>query len=547
MTRSCMCFTLAVAALLPAFAPPSVARAQAKPAMVISLAGVKENLDDIAYLTRAADVPDAGKTAVLFGGAFTQGIDKTRPVAIVITPDAGDFQSVACIPVADLEKVMETLKGQGLEPTEVEGGIKEFGDGKFFVKSVGGWAYVAQQKGWLGTMPADPAALLGDLPKKYNAAVSINVRNIPEEHRKWAVEQIKSGFEQGQARIKADTPEEREAQEKVARSAVQGVIDLVEQAETLQLGLAIDPTDKKTYLDVSLTVIEGSKLAQELAAQSAAKSAFGGFLQPDGAVQFHVAAKLAPSDVAQIQSLLKGARTKALQEIDDNPKFDAAQRTAVKDVTSSFLDIVGKSVESGLLNGGALVKVGDKVDFAAGGFIADGAQMEAAFRKLVDAGKSDPDFPSVKLNAGEHAGVKYHRLTAPTPGDAKVFFGDKMDILVGIGGKSAYIAGGPNCETLLKKVIDQSASGASTVEGQPMHLALSIGSILKMVNLKEQDALITDMVDTLAKTAGNDHVRIHSKLIPRGSVTRLEVDEGVLKLIGVGLKKGGVGLQPNAF
>ena len=76
-------------------APVKAARAQTlKPVAVVSVASIKENLADIAYITRTAGMPDYGDTAKFFAGALTAGIDKERPIGMYVVPQSGEFRAL---------------------------------------------------------------------------------------------------------------------------------------------------------------------------------------------------------------------------------------------------------------------------------------------------------------------------------------------------------------------------------------------------------------------------------------------------------------------
>src|SRR5687768_8753290 len=139
-------------------------------------------LADVGYLTTVAGMEDAGKTARLFGGAFTTGMDKKRPAGLYVVPKDGDFHAIAFIPVSDLKQLLEIHKEYIGEPRDAGGGILEIGmDRSAFVKEQGGWAFVAESSEHLTGLPQDPVKLLGDLPKNYNLAIRIMVQNVPQE------------------------------------------------------------------------------------------------------------------------------------------------------------------------------------------------------------------------------------------------------------------------------------------------------------------------------------------------------------------------------
>ena len=44
--------------------------------------------------------------SIIFGNAFTTGIDNTKPIGLYVVPEAGDFHGVAFIPVSDLKVLL---------------------------------------------------------------------------------------------------------------------------------------------------------------------------------------------------------------------------------------------------------------------------------------------------------------------------------------------------------------------------------------------------------------------------------------------------------
>ena len=77
--------------------PLAAARAQAtagaqafKPVAVVSLASIKENLNDIGYVTRVAGMADQGDTARFLASAMASGIDKERPIGMYFVPNRRD-------------------------------------------------------------------------------------------------------------------------------------------------------------------------------------------------------------------------------------------------------------------------------------------------------------------------------------------------------------------------------------------------------------------------------------------------------------------------
>ncbi|HEX5035450.1 MAG TPA: hypothetical protein VFW62_13300, partial [bacterium] len=489
----------------------------AKPVLVVSISSVEDTLADIAYITKAAGAEDAGRTALLFGNAFTNGIDKKKPIGMYVTPKAGgsDFVGVAFVPVTDLKTILATFKEQIGEPRDAGDGVKELTAPQgqsVYVKEQTGWAFISNEKENLTGLPADPAAMLGNMPKEYTLAAKVSVANIPEGLKKMAVDTIKEGFER---QLQANPPGvDSELAEKMQRNQLAALVKMVDELDELMIGFAIDGTGRRTYLDVNVTAREGTSLAKQYAMLADTKSAFAGFLLPGAAATLNLSSTMAKEDIEQTVTLLKGVRQNVLKEIDNDPNLDATKRGAAKEVLGSMMDAFVKTVEGGKLDGGAALLLDAKsVDFVAGGLVAEGKTIEDSFKRLIELAKNEPDFPNVKLNSGSHAGITFHTITAPIPDsekEARDLLGDKVNIILGIGPKSVYVSFGKNAESLLKQVIDKSAQeGSKSVP--PMQLNVALLPILKFAaSVDANNPIVPELVKVLEKS-GKDKVNIVSQ------------------------------------
>ena len=205
----------------------------------------------------------------------------------------------------------------------------------------------------MDTLPDDPVKILGDLPKNYNLAIQINVQNIPKDIRDQAVEQMKQGFQESLEF--EDDPDTREMTEKLGQGMLNSLVEVVEQSEQVTLGWAIDKATKNTYIDVDLTAIPNSKMAERMALLQDTKSGFSGFLLPDAAVMMNLISKMTKEDKEITLSMFKVMRTKAMQELDNDEDLDADERAAAKDVMGSLFEIAEKTIQSGKIDGGAVV------------------------------------------------------------------------------------------------------------------------------------------------------------------------------------------------
>jgi hypothetical protein len=159
-------------------------------------------------------------------------------------------------------------------------------------------------------------------------------------------------------------------------------------------------------------------------------------------------------------------------------------------------------------------------------------------KKLEIAAKKSPDFPGIKWNAANHAGVNFHTITVPVPEGEKSprrMLGQEMNVAVGIGQDAVYLAVGKDNIAAVSKAIDASTADRSKTV-PPFEFSLSLGPIMEIAadaqNGHDKAALqaVSDMLKNQAK--GRDHVRATGQVIPNGLRYRFEAEEGVLQAIG---------------
>lgn len=545
---------LAPLVLLLVTAPAMQALAQQsefKPAVVVSVASYDEVFGDISYLAEAAGVKEYVDAAAGFAGVLTDGLDKKRPSGayVMVSADGSEPQPVVFIPVTDLERLLKTHEGN-IGPAEKEGDLRRIdtpNGESVYIKESAGWAFASRDKDALALTPGDPTTLLGGLDKEYTVAVKVMVQNIPVALRAMAVDQMKAGFEAQLAEMAKENPDDREVIEKIGRRQIEAIQKFIEDSDEVVIGWAVDSVGKNTYIDLSMTAKAGSDLAAQFAQMGDGKSAFSGFLMSDAAGAFHFGHLLSKDEIDQLTPLIDGANKKAVEAIEEDEDLDSdAQRKAAKDIVSSLFSAARKTVASGKLNGGATVMLGDQsLTFVAGGHVAGAAELDHVLRVGADLAKNEPDFPGIKFDADKHAGVTFHTMSVPLDDedaeDARKVFGDNLDVAFGVGQDSFYLAVGKDGVSTLKRVIDDSAAGADQ-KRPPSEMFIALAPILKFAASISDDEVVPLMASSAEKVRGNDRISITSTVIERGSRSRIQIDEGVLKLIGeVGMKLSGAG------
>ncbi len=245
-------------------------------------------------------------------------------------------------------------------------------------------------------------------------------------------------------------------------------------------------------------------------------------------------------NIEQMRATMATMRKQAEKAIDEEEDIpDDETRTAVKAALNDFMDAFEATMETGKMDGGAALQLGaDKLTFVAAAQIKDPAKFESGLKKLAAIAEKEPDFNGVAWNAAKHEGVNFHTLSVPVPADeaeARKFFGEKIDVAIGIGAEAVYIAVGQDNLAAVNKAIDASKADLGK-EVPPFEFSASLGQIMEAVAANAQDGnteiyqAIADMLKSDAQ--GRDHVRASGTLVENGLKYRMEAEEGVLRAIG---------------
>lgn len=521
-----------------------------KPIVVVSLPSYDSIKADVAFVGEIADMPELSKqfdmaASMINGGQGIKGLDKTKPIGVAVMYDGAQPSFVAFIGATDLKALLGSL------PPQMPLQVADKGDGTFEITNPlspqyvvtaekrGNWALLTNDKELLKSVPADPTTLLGGLDKDYAAAVRINVQNIPEQSRTMFTSLMKLGM-QSQMQQK---PGEDDSDFQLRKSSTDAIEKQIEEAindlDHFTLGFAIDTEAKSVHLDAAVTFVAGSKLAKTMAEKSNIKSDFAGFLLHDAAVNMNFAQKLTGSDKEQLNQMLKTARSKATAQIENDPNLsDEATQKAAKELAGQLFDIGEAAVKSGKMDGGAaLVLESKKLTFAAGGYLPNGEEVEKTFKKFVELGQAEPNFPPVKFDVEKYKDVHFDMMSIPINDEqAKQVFGETLDVYLGVGEHSAYVALGKGSIDLLKKIIDKSA-GAEGESLPPFQLNFALTPIFEFINaVQPANPAATAIAQELAASGGKDHVKVYAKMIENGATYRFEAEEGVLRAVALAIK-----------
>ncbi|MEX2112941.1 MAG: hypothetical protein WD845_07130 [Pirellulales bacterium] len=541
--------SLLAVALVAATAMHSPARTLAaaensKPVAVLSIASYDRVMADVAMFGELAGNPDLAQNLEGMLKLFTQGqglagLDQKRPWCVGVLTDDVSFQPLVYLPVDDVKQLLESLAGLIGEAEEAGDGLYQlnvFGQ-EIVVKEANKWAIVGQAVDAVNAAPAEPTKLLDGMDTNYDVAIRLYVQNIPEVYRSLAIDQLRMGVESGLGR----TPDEDDAQYEARRAITEKQLDALTTAisdiDQVTLGAAVDIAAKTAHIDLSITAVPGSKSAKQMAQMKAVPSAFSGFIAPDAAASLNITTEIAKDDASQIAAALTTIRSSAMDHIENESKLeDDGSKQLAKEMLGEVFDALQATLESGKIDAAATLNLSDKsMALVVGAYIAEPQKLEDALQKFAKLAESKPDFPGIKFNADKHGDIRFHTASIPVPQDKSIakVLGEKLDVAVGIGTQSVYLALGTDSLAMAKSLIDKSKAASSTPL-PPFQLNVSLTPVFQFataMQAEEDREKLKVWSDELAKAAGKDKVTLVVKPEEAGLTIRLEAQEGVLRLL----------------
>jgi hypothetical protein len=520
-----------------------------QPVLVVSLSGYDQIRSDLEWLgklgnnSELAAQAEAGLKGIL-GVENLDGLDKTRPWGLVIETANDEFTGYGFLPVTDLKKLLKTFEERVGEPKEADKGVQEIDvEGRtMFVKGVNGWAFISTSPDALANVPKDPVKLLDGLNTTYDVGVRVIVKNIPQMTRQTLLLPIQMGVQMGMERQPGETDEQFALRNKMAQDAMEQLSAMINDLDTLVVGLALDPKGAVGRFEYSVTAVPGTKTAEQFAQAKAQKTQFAGFQQAEAALSVVAASQLGDRDVAQTKLAIETRKTQAVAELEKQGLGDEEMKLA-KRLINDLADVVQKTIEGKQWDGGAVVFLdADRLTVVAGSVVADTAKVEQLIKDLAtQAAKDQPELAAaIKMNAEQHQGYRFTRIAVPTSqlgqaADLSKFVGDTLEVIIALGEKNVYVSAGRDAAKTLKQVIDKSrAEAGKTIPPMVMVVAgKPIARFAQAAAEADKDkAQAKKILDLLQKSEAKDQVSVTSSPMPNGVQVRVEAQEGILRILG---------------
>ena len=131
-----------------------------------------------------------------------------------------------------------------------------------------------------------------------------------------------------------------------------------------------------------------------------------------------------------------------------------------------------------------------------------------------------------------------HTASIPLPGNAepnaRKTLGDPMDVVIGTGKASVYLAFGKNARATLVEILDASAQQAEQLQ-PPVQSYVALTPILEFAASVDDNPVINTLL--LNATEGKDRISLSVLPAKRGVTMRVGLDAGVITMIGESVRE----------
>jgi len=424
--------------------------AEMKTVAAVSIADVNTLLKTVKDISaKTGGTPDAVN---MFEGflLFVDVLDTTKPLGIVVQSDGNNFQGFAFAPISDIAQIPFI---QFLD-------LEETGPGQYELMLPNGLPiHVIQQKKWMfltlgaelsGDLPDDPSTLLDGMNKKYILGAKINVSALPQNLMLRFLDI---------ARLMVGSNMEENTQENF-NAMLNEIEKALVQIDTIQLGLAVDPSTTDITLEAVVNVLPNTEYAEQFTEMSKMTTMSTGFFQPQGSILTTInAGTFGENQQTQLHASLDAYFTVFREGVDEQG-LGEEEEALVNSLLDNLESVLNSSIDVGkfdagftMLNNGTVLAVAK---------IAEGERITDSLKQLLEAVPQNYH-KYIKLEGEDYEGYKLSSFVIPLkdlgfPELPKAFANKTLTALIGVKNDSVCLGVGidPNVTAELKKAIDGS-------------------------------------------------------------------------------------------
>lgn len=503
----------------------------AEPAVVVSVKSYMELLTDSQYLGNSLRQPMIGLAlpglvAQLTGGNGLKGLDTTRPIGayLTVSSDGQPKDFVVFIPLTSEKLFSETLQALFSAPTTT-GMIREYqpknGGRPIFAKVSPKHFLFAQNAEALAETP-DPDKLV---KSPADIAVELDLTKIGDNLKEGFLAQVDAQAAATAQRNPSETEAQYAGREAGRKLSLEAVRRLAMDGDRLSLGFNLDAKAKNVSLDLGFTAKPGTALAQACASYAKTESPFVGLISKQTVGSFFFSAPISESVQRLMKATIESSQQEQEAKLQDLP---ADQREAFRRGAQQMIQVAQESIQRGRWDQALVVNATEsgKFQVLSAMKIAKGRDLSKFAESLAAV------YPSIRFNVAEVGGARVHSIALPPEfeeafgsGPAHVAVSEDQ-ILFALGGDSLAAT---------KAALEGKASKNARA---PISLRIGLSKLLPLI--PNADSQLLELVKS-AFASGNDEIALEIASQPNGAKLRLEIQDGVLQLVGLGIQARSAG------
>lgn len=500
----------------------------AEPAVVVSVKSFTELLADSQYLGNSLQQPLIGLALPGFltqvtGGKGLKGLDSSKPIGgyLTVSSDGQPKDFVVFVPVASEKQFSETLEALLSAPTTT-GMIRQYqpknGGRPVFVKVQPKHFLFAQNSEAL-TDTADPDKLVKSTA---DIAVELDLTKIADNLKEGFLSQVEAQTAAAERRNPSETEAQRAGREAGQKLSLDAIRRLAMDGDRLSLGLNIDAKAKSVSLDLGFTAKPGTALAQACASFAKTESPFASIVSAQTVGSLLISSPLHNSVQAPLLKILDDAEKEQNAKTQDLP---AGQRDVLNRATKQVAEAARKSIQRGRWDQAFVVNsIGaGKVQVLVAVKASNSQELGQLFEDLTR------NESKVQLNVAKVGNARIHSISLPPDSEREKHLGTGPAHLA-FGDDTLLMALGDDSLGALKSAMEGKASKTPRA---PLSLRIGLSKLLPLV--PSPDANLLELAKT-AFASGNDEIALEFASQPQGAKLRLEIQEGILQLIGLGIQ-----------
>ncbi|HVJ67710.1 MAG TPA: hypothetical protein VM510_06995 [Caulifigura sp.] len=539
-------FPVLARAQAPAADPPAEQSGPHVPFAVLNIASVDRLLKDTEFMFRSINRPDVYEFAmsILAGQANDlKGVDRTKPVGVMMFLEPGFPPKPMPVMYMPASSADEFIKTAALGKMTFE----KIGENKFEVKMPrgpgkqialfsDGLMYLTPSEILINDQLPDPIKLSETLTSRYDVALSLRVNSVPPLLRDVFVTFLRTSTEAEMQRRDGEGEGEYRFRKANAQSTMEALEELLTQVDEITIGWDGNEAAKKGVLELTVQAKPDSDYAKNVKDMAGRPSMFHIAAEDTGKpLTANASWRLNKRERRNAAELVEAARIKMTEEL----------TKIMKDVTgvNTLCDVAAATVAAGHMDLFVQVAVPEPGKFVVLGAVKlQGANSAAP--ALVNVFQQIPEDAqkelSIETNLDSHQGVAFTRFSPKNKEDVK-FFGGVPAFWCGAGQEAFWFTfGADTAFNTLRDTMDRVLTSGPAPGGQsdPFTVIIRRAAWQSLTpNPERRNEVVRHELVTQAFDQSNDALKIYTRPTENGIRTRLEFQEGFIKILALFLAR----------